>query len=179
MEGKETLKETEADKFYHIVVKLLYVAKRARSEIDLAVLFLCTKVADPTKGDKKKLISLLEYVKETIDMVRVIGTNGNEVLQTWVDVSYAVHRDVRSHTGATMSLGHGIIHHRSEKQKLNTKRSTEAELVGASEYIGWTLFVKWFLEKQGYDLERNIFYQHNESAMKLEQKGRASCSNKF
>ena len=35
-----------------------------------------------------------------------------------------------------------------------------------------------FLEKQGYDLKRNIFYQENESAMKLEQNRRASCSNK-
>ena len=46
----------------------------------------------------------------------VIGANGNEVLQTWVDASYAVHRDMLSHTGATILLGHGTIHHHSAKK---------------------------------------------------------------
>ena len=178
VEDREQLTESAAEVFHHIVAKLLYVAKRARPDIDLAVSFLCTRVASPTKGDKKKLKRLLEYVSGTLDMIRIIGWNGNEVLQTWVDASYAVHRDMRSHTGAAMSLGHGTIHHRSAKQKLNTKSSTEAELVGASEYIGWTLFAKRFLEKQGYNLKRNIFYQDNESAMKLERNGKASSSNK-
>ena len=175
---KGKLEETAAEMSHHIVAKLLYVAKRARPNIDLAVSFLCTRVADPTKGDKEKLKRLLEYVRETINITRIIGADGNEVLQTWVDASYAVHRDIRSHTGAIMLLGHGMIHHRSAKQKLNTKGSTEAELVIASEYIGWTLFDKHFLEKQGYDLKRNIFYQDNESTIKLERNGRASCSNK-
>ena len=114
-------------------------------DIDLTVSFLCTRVADPTKGDKRKLTRLLEYVMETINMARIIGANGNEVLQTWVDASYAVHRDMCSHTGATMSLGYGMIHHRLAKQKLNKKSSTEAELVGSSKYIGLTLFAKRFL----------------------------------
>ena len=177
-ENKVILKDDEAEVFHHIVAKLLYVAKRARPDIDLTILFLCTRVAQPTKGDKDKLKRLLEYVKGTINMNRIISMSGSEMLQTWVDASYAVHRDMRSHTGGTMSLGHGTFHHRSAKQKLNTKSSTEAELVGASEYVGWTLFAKRFLEEQGYDLKRNIFYQDNESAMKLERNGRASCSSK-
>ena len=177
-ENKTVLDENDAETFHHIVAKLLYVAKRARPDIDLTISFLCTRVAQPTKGDKNKLRRLLEYVKHTIDMNRIIGMSGNEMLQTWVDASYATHRDMRSHTGGTMSLGHGTFHHRSAKQKINTKSSTEAELVGASEYIGWTLFAKRFLEEQGYTLKRNIFYQDNESAMKLERNGRASSSNK-
>ena len=141
-EDKERLEESSAEVFHHIVAKLLYVAKRARPDIDLAVSFLCTRVATPTKGDKKKLKRLLEYISDTIDMIRIIGSDGNKILQTWVDASYVVHRDMCSHTGATMSLGHRTIHHRSTKQKVNTKSSTEAVLVGASEYIGWTLFAK-------------------------------------
>ena len=172
------LNSTEAEVFHHIVAKVLYVAKRARPDIDLVISFLCTRVAEPTNGDRKKLKRVLEYIKSTLGMVRIIGAQGDEILQTWVDASYAVHRDMKSHTGGTMSLGVGTIHHRSAKQKLNTKSSTEAELVGASEYIGWTLFAKRFLEEQGHNLKRNIFYQDNESAMKLERNGRASCSNK-
>ena len=95
-----------------------------------------------------------------------------------MDASYAVHRDMKSHTGGVMSLGHGIFHHKSSKQKLNTKSSTEAELVGASDYLTWTLWAKRFLEEQGFFYQRIFFYQDNESAIKLEKNGKASSSGK-
>ena len=59
-----------------------------------------------------------------------------------VDVVFAIHLDFRSHTGYMMSLGKGAIISGSKKQKMNTRSSTEAELVGADETIGpmiWTL----------------------------------------
>ena len=86
--------------------------------------------------------------------------------------------DMRGHTGGLMSMGHGVIHSKSSKQKLNTKSSTELEVVGASDYIPWILWAKRFLEKQGYNLKRNIFYQDTESTMKIEKNGRLSCGNK-
>jgi hypothetical protein len=43
----------------------------------------------------------------------------------------AIHPDMRSHTGVAMSMGKGIIYGTSTRQKLNTKSSTEGELVGA------------------------------------------------
>jgi hypothetical protein len=35
-----------------------------------------------------------------------------------------------------------------------------------------------FLEEQGYEIRENTFYQDNQSAMKLETNGRASCGQK-
>ena len=67
-----------------------------------------------------------------------------------------------------MSVGQGIIHGKSSKQKINTKSSTETEQVGASDHIPWTLWAKRFLLNQGCDLTRNNLYQDNESAMKME-----------
>ena len=77
-----------------------------------------------------------------------------------------------------MAMGRGIIQGKASKQKLNTKSSTESELVGASDYIPWTVWAKRFLEGQGYILKRNIFYQDNESAMKMESNGRKSAGDK-
>ena len=48
----------------------------------------------------------------------------------WVDASYAVHNDMEGHTGGTMSLGHRSIYSSSTKQKLVSRSSTEAELIG-------------------------------------------------
>ena len=52
---------------------------------------------------------------------------------------------------------------KSSKQKLNTKSSTEAELVGASDYLPHAIWAKKFMEGQGYALKENRFYQDNQS----------------
>ena len=66
-----------------------------------------------------------------------------------------------------MSLGFGLIHGKSSKQKINVKSSTEAELVGNSEYIPYNIWVVMFLEEQGYELKDNVVYQDNESTIKM------------
>ena len=52
---------------------------------------------------------------------------------TFVDVSFAVHGDMRSHTGGCVSCGRGVFMGRSSKQKINTGSTTESEIVGAAE----------------------------------------------
>ena len=111
-------------------------------------------------------------------MTRIIGANGLELMDKYVDASYVVHQDMRGHTGDILTLERGIIQGKASKQKLNTKRSTESELVGASDYTPWTVWVKWFLAEQGYILKRNIFYQDNQSAMKMEINYQKSCGEK-
>ena len=69
-----------------------------------------------------------------------------DIMSTYVDASYAVHRDMRGHTGGAMSMGIGIIQGKASKQKLNTKSSTETEVVGASDYIPWTVWAKRWLQ---------------------------------
>jgi hypothetical protein len=121
---------------------------------------------------------LLEYIKGTLHYTFTLGADDLKNLRTWVDASYAVHPDMKSHTGGVMSFGTGGLVGKSSKQKLNTKSSTEAELVGASDYLPNTLWVQMFLEKQGYKVETSILEQDNESAMKLEKNGRLSAGQK-
>ena len=59
-----------------------------------------------------------------------------------MDESYATHYDKISHTGGIISMGQGIVYGTFSKQKINTKSSTESELVGDSDYIPWTLWEK-------------------------------------
>ena len=99
-----------------------------------------------------------------------------DTLETWVDAAYAVHPDMRSHTGGTMSFGTGVIHTKSSKQKLNTKSSTEAELVGVSKYLPYHIWLVNFLQYQGYDIKNKILYQDNQSAIRMEKNGRNSCT---
>ena len=85
---------------------------------------------------------------------------------------------MKGHTGGLMTMGLGILQGKATKQKLNAKSSTEAELIGASDYVPWTVWAKWFLREQGYKLNRSIFYQDNQSAMKMESNGIRSAGDK-
>jgi hypothetical protein len=64
---------------------------------------------------------------------------------------------------------------KSSKQKLNTKSSTKAELVGASDYLPYPIWGEKFLEGQGHTLKTNTFYQDNQSTIRFERNGRRSC----
>jgi hypothetical protein len=60
--------------------------------------------------------------------------------------SFGVHHDMRSHTGAAITLFKGMIWAKSSKQKIITKRSTEAELVAIGDVIVQVLWLQNFLE---------------------------------
>jgi hypothetical protein len=172
------LEKKEAEVFHSVVAKLLYVSIRARPDILLAISFLCTRVSKSTEQDQRKLKRVLEYLKATLHYKYVVGADNMRKLRTWVDASYAVHPDMKSHTGGVMSFGTGGLVCKSSKQKLNTKSSTEAEVVGASDYLPNTMWMSMFLKEQGYALEESVFEQDNESAMKLEKNGRMSAGQK-
>ena len=63
-------------------------------------------------------------------------------------------------------------------QIADTKSSTESEVVGASDYIPWTVRTTKILEHQGYKVDIDIFYQDNESAIKMQKNGRRLAGDK-
>jgi len=165
-----------ADIFHSVVAKLLWTSKRARPDIETAISSLCTRVKAPTVEDRGKLKHLLLFLNQTLDDRRIIGADNLSELYTWIDAAYAVHPDMRSHTGGAMSFGLGLVHYRSGKQELNTKSSTESEVVGTSNYVPYNVYLKNFIEAQGQVLKKNVIYQDNQSAMKMEKNGRNSCT---
>jgi hypothetical protein len=172
------LSKQEQEVFHSVVAKLLYVSIRARMDLLLATSFLATRVSKSTQQDLDKLKRLLEYILGSLDDNLIVGADRLGRFRTWVDASYAVHPDFRSHTGGAISFGRGTIACKSTKQKLNTKSSTEAETVGASDYLPNTIWVKMFMEAQGYAIDESILEQDNQSAIKLATNGRASAGPK-
>jgi hypothetical protein len=160
------------------VAKLLYCTHRARPDIQLPVAFLCTRVSKSDDADEEKLVRTLQFLDGTLDDDLVLSADSFEEYLTWVDASHAVHADMRGHTGGCQSLGQGCFHSKSLKQKLNSRSTTETEVIGASDYMPFTIFTKGFLSAQGYDMKEGKFFQDNEAAEKLEKNGRASSSQK-
>ena len=82
---------------------------------------------------KLKTVSL--SIKVTLDMHRILSVYSILSLLTWVDTSYTVHNDTKSHMGECMSFDVGMPMPKSSKQKRNTKSTSKSEIVGASDYI--------------------------------------------
>jgi hypothetical protein len=62
----------------------------------------------------------------------------------------------------------------ARKQMMNVESSTEGELVAVDDTATMILWTKLFLEAQGYDVEKNIVYQDDKSAILLETNGKKS-----
>ena len=90
-------------------------------------------------------------------MPLILGADSLAKLKLWVDAAYAVHDDMKSHTGGATTLGHGAIMCKSTKQKLNTKSSTEAKVVGSSDYLPNTIWARSFWPNKGTSLPKTFF----------------------
>ena len=99
----------------------------------------------PTEQDHKKLSQVISYLKETEHSPLVVGEDDSGRLTWNIDASFVVHPDCKSHTGSCLTLGHGIILSISSNQKINTKSSTEAELVGVDDAMTFVMWMKHFL----------------------------------
>ena len=75
-------------------------------------------------------------------------------------------------------MGRGFPIVSSTKQKLNTRSSTESELVGVDDMMPSILWTRYFLKAQGYKVSDNVIFQDNKSTMLLERNGKASSSKR-
>ena len=116
---------------------------------------MCTRVSCSTDQDWEKMRRFLKYLKGTETEYLTLGMNGIDLLETWIDASYAIYQYMKIHTGGVISMGGGSAMSKSSKQKINTKSSTEAEMIGTSDYIPNTVQGKCFLEHQGYIIQES------------------------
>ena len=176
--NSEKLNKDRAEEFHTTVAKGLFVCKRARPDIQPTIAVLCTRVKAPNESDWDKLIRLLKFLNGTREDVLTLSADDLGVIKWYVDSAFAVHPDFKSHTGATMTYGTGAVQSLSRKQKLNTRSSTESELVGADDGSVLILWTKLFIEAQGYKIKENILYQDNKSTILLIDNGKRSSSKR-
>lgn len=157
--------------FHTTVAKALFVCCRSRPDIRCTVSFLCTRVKEPDEDDWKKLIRMMKYLRGTKKLGMKIEATDLLNPNWWADAAFAVHPDMKSHTGGVLKMGKGAVHTISRKQKLNTKSSTEAELVGADDVLNDIIWTQNFLQDQGYGSKKTVLFQDNTSAILLEKNG--------
>ena len=121
---------------------------------------------------------MVKFLEQTQNDCLILRSDKTNVIKWSLDAAFAVHPDMKSHTGAVMTLGKGSIQSASTKQKVNTRSSTEAELVSVDDIISKIMWTTRFLEEQGYDVRDTIIYRDNMSSIKLENNGKASSGKR-
>ena len=177
-EDCEKLSPEKAKQFHNLVAKTLYATKRARPDTCTAIAFLTTRVREPDTDDWSKLTHLMKYLRGTRTLPLTLSANGSGILKWWIDGSFGVHPNMRGHTGGGLSMGRGFPIVNSTKQKLNTRSSTESEIVGVDDCMPAVCWTRYFMEAQGYGINANIVYQDNQSAILMEKNGKASSSKR-
>lgn len=128
-ENCTNLNEYNTTLFHHFTEKILVLSKRDRPDIQSAVSFINTRVKGPDIDEWKKFQRAIRYLNATVDLVLTIASDESGSIYWWVGSTFAFHHNMRSHTGVVLSMGRGALWATSTKQKLNTRSSTESELV--------------------------------------------------
>ena len=160
---------------HKFVAKSLFLCKRARPDTQVPVAFLTTRVKEPTEQDWFKLLRMMKCLKSTKKEMLTLSADNLHMMKWFADASFAVHPDMKSHTGCNMTMGQGSVISASTKQKIDTKSSTEAELAAADDTVNEPLWSKRFMEAQGCDTTVTLM-QDNTSAVPLEKNGKTSSS---
>jgi hypothetical protein len=174
----QKLSEEQVLAFHHTVAQLLFMATRARRDIQTAVAFLTTRVKSPDEDDWGKLKRDLKYLNGTKYLKLRLTVDNMAVLKWYVDGSHNVHWDCKGHGGAVFLMGRGATSSYSRKLKLNTRSSTETELVTADMFMPEMLWSLHFIQTQGYNAECVGLYQDSISTQLLIKNGRMSSGKK-
>jgi hypothetical protein len=162
------------ERFHSITAKLLYLSKRTRPDILTAVAFLTRRVTKPQRDDYNKLIRTVQYIRDTQNLGVTFEAHEPIHVIAYVDASFAIHPDMKSHTGCVITLGKGAIYAKSGTQRLMTKSSTEAELVALSDSANQVLWTRNFLHCQGHHQPPALIHQDNQSTIQLIRNGRSN-----
>ena len=130
-----------------------------RPDIEPELAYFTTLVANSNVDDCKKMRHCITFLKKSKEDIRIFGCFNLKEFFTWVDVSFSVYPNMRSHTGGAMYMEHGMIHCCSSNQELNTIMTTESELVGTSKYMPFNIWIIIFYEAQGYKI--TFFFYFN------------------
>jgi len=120
-------------------------------------------VQTPDEDDWGKLKRVLKYL------------NGTRYPIHWyIDGSH----HCRGQTGSLVTFGAGAVSSSSNKQKGNTKSSTETDIIALHDKLSDVIWMRYFVECQGYTIDECIIFQDNMSALSLEKNGRVSSSKR-
>ena len=150
----------------------MYISTRTRQDLLTTISFLSKRVLNLTQEDWRKLQRALNNLDKT-QRLR-LGMTTPMTVRTYIDASFAVHSDFKSHTGICITMEIGCFYAKSTGQKNNTTSSCQAEVVAFAKGLQQSIYSSYFLAGQGYKIPPIILNQDNQFTIKLISNGKSN-----
>ncbi len=169
---------TDENKFRSLLGLLIFLL-RTRPDISYAINRLATRSTKATEKDLQALKRVVHYIISTKELELVYSPNDQEQCTTiselyaWADAAYNVHQDSKSHSGICFRYGDtsGMFHSNSQKHKIVSLSSTEAEIIAAVEATKDIIYLRGLLDEIGYtQIQPTTLYADNKSLIILATK---------
>lgn len=168
----EPLNDQDRANYHSAVARLIYLVKRTRPDIAVAVSYLSSRTSNPTIRDREKLDKLIGYLKGTVKWGVRFRHDGALEPRVYSDAAFLIHEDAVSRTGVLIMIAGGVVYSTSSKQKMVTKSSAESELVALCEGATQTIITRRFMAHQGYTLGPSVMLEDNMATITLVQAGK-------
>jgi hypothetical protein len=156
---------------------LFYIGKKIRADILFPVAYLATECSSPTSDHMQKALRILSYLKGTADLQLIHNCNSDSLSKifAFIDASYAIHKDMKGHTGAFFTdMSNNPFFWSSSKQKMMGKSSTDTEIIGAHCHMNSIESLKSLHDEITGGVSPVILFQDNLSAKFLMEHGDSS-----
>jgi len=123
----------------------------------------------------------MKYLNGTADdelFLKIVRVEGMITMEVYIDTSYGVHADTKSHSGMMVTFGQGSELAVSKKQNCVSKSSTEAELIAVTDLIGQAIDLKRVAQEIIGEEIKLVVYQDNELTIKLMKNGTTGARSK-
>ena len=180
------LNESTSKLFHSRVALLLYVSRRLLPSIAVVIAFLSTRINEASNQDWDKLIRVANWLKRYPNQALVLKnefTTINEaphvLIQCYVDASFGVHANKRSHSGLVVIMGKfSTILNNSSKQKRAAKSTSESECIALAEKVSFGLFIRLFLINMGYKVQLEVMEDNQTAIMRNTQVSRPALATR-
>ena len=169
------LNAKEAENFWTETASLAWASTRAHPTLVTTIGELSRHVTDPTTEDSGKLDRAISFAKSVRDIPLRLKVTLPPQVTVSIDAAFANRDNMRSTSGACITLGVGYFITSSKIQKLNSKSSTEAEIIAVSDGMNIPLWLADFIYLQGYPPRPVRLEQDNMSCITLLTKGRSTA----
>jgi len=109
-ESVRALNDERIKNFHICMMKAMFLSKRGKPDVNHAISILSTRVKESIEGDWKKVLRVMNFIKNTRDDILTLEADNSQEIKWYVDLASTVHSDMQSHTGAVFALGKGAIY---------------------------------------------------------------------
>ena len=150
-----------------VVGAVNYAATMTRPDLLFSMSVLAAYSSNPTRLQRRMLKRVMRYLVATKDWKLTFKHDDDWELVAWADASYATREECRSQSGYCFALGanNASFYVKSQKQKIVTLSSTEAEYVALFHAVTELVYLRRLLEELGFKQSATLVFQDNQSTI--------------